>query len=202
MIVIECEQRTPEWKQARVGIITGSNADRLLTPAKQKTYALELLAEILTNAPTEVPVNGAMQWGIDNEKNAIAWYWWETDNKILDVGFCRSDCGQSFGASPDGLVGQDGLVEIKCPANTRIHLEHIESGPSDKYMAQIQWQLFVTGRKWADFVSYDPRVPVEFRGCIHRIERDESYIDKLKKGAQKVLEYIEKFKEKVKHNGK
>ena len=205
MLIVECnEQRSPEWYAARRGKITASAADRLLTTAKQKTYAQELLVEILTNEESDNYVNEAMQWGIDNEAAAVDWYWWTTSVAPEHVSFCLYNnddgpwkrLGGIAGASPDGLIATDGLIEIKCPTS-RVHLEHLENGPSEKYVAQIQWQLFVTNRKWCDFVSFDPRFQEPLNGCIHRIERDEDAIEKLAKGAIKVLDYMDKFKTKV-----
>ena len=195
MRIIDCIQRTKSWELARAGKITASNAERLLTPAKRKTYARDLLVEQLTDQEDSF-VSDCMQWGIDNEQNAVTWYEFETNNTVKHVGFVVSDRCDKFGASPDGLIGDNGLIEVKCPSS-KVHLDHLESGPPNKYVAQMQWQLFVTGRQWCDFVSYDPRFEEPLQGYIHRVVRDDKYIEKLVEGAMIVLEHVANFKNKM-----
>lgn len=196
MIIVDCEQRSEQWHQARRGVITASAADRLLTATKLKTYAQTLLVESLTNETRDVFVNESMQWGIDHEQEAIDWYYFTTGEPTIQVGFCLHDDICSYGCSPDGLIGDDGLIEVKCPTS-RIHIENIDNGPSSVYIAQMQWQMYVTNRQWCDFVSYDPRFPDDLRGAIFRVARDEHMIEQLKKGAAKVIKYMQDFKVKV-----
>ena len=134
--------------------------------------------------------SSAMQWGIDHEDDAIAWYWLQTKYDIKHVGFCIHDDEPRWGASPDGLCNDDGLVEVKCPS-TKNHLLHIEKGPPANYMAQMQWQLLVTGRDWCDFVSYDPRAPIEHQLYVQRVLRDEYMIENMADGAKWVMSYID-----------
>ena len=196
MRAFEIEQRSPEWYELRRGVITASNAERLLTGAKQKTYAQELLVDILTEGAEERFVNDAMQWGIDNEANACMWYEMQSNDIVKPIGFCLHDDHDEYGCSPDGLINDDGLIEIKCPSS-RVHLEYLESGPPAKYIAQMNWQMYITGRSYCIFVSYDPRFQEELQGCSYRIERDDTYIEKLSSGAKKVVEHIAKYKDKV-----
>ena len=157
MIIVDVEQRSPQWLAMRRGVITASAADRLMTQVKLREYALELATERLVRELPEQFVNAAMQWGIDHEDEARMRYAFERHH-VETVGFCWHDEYENWaGCSPDGLVGDEGLVEIKCPTSKR-HLEYITEGvvPKD-YAAQLDFQLWVTGRNWCDFVTYDPR---------------------------------------------
>ena len=196
MIIVECEQRTDAWRAIRLGKITASNADRLLTAPKRASYAQELIVELFATEQEEMYVNAAMQHGIDYESEAAAWYEAKTQRTVTPVGFVIHDDHPNYACSPDGLVGEDGLIEIKCPGS-RAHIEHLDNGPGSKYNAQMQWQLFITGRSWCDFVSYSPRFDGELRGSIQRVYRDEIYIGKLKAGAEKVMSKMDSFKSKM-----
>lgn len=158
MIVVDVEQRSPAWLALRRGVISASQAERLQTPAKLKEYALELAAERLVR---EIPPNfvtPAMQWGIDHEEAARLRYAFLRDVDVYSIGFCWHDAHELWaGCSPDGAVGDAGLVEIKCPTSKR-HLEYLTAGTVPKeYVAQLDFQLWVTGRDWCDFASFDPR---------------------------------------------
>lgn len=194
MKVLNFEQRSPAWYAARIGRVSGSNADRLLTPAKRKTYAQELLAETLTGFSEEVYVNGAMLHGIECEAQALAWYSLEYDVEVETVGLCVCSVNDRFIASPDGLIKHYGLVEVKCPS-TKNFLAYREEGPPSQYLAQMQWQMFVCNRSWCDFVIFDPRLPFEYQGHVRRIERDNDMMSKLIHGAEEVLKYIDRFGE-------
>jgi putative phage-type endonuclease len=158
MIVVDCEQRSPQWLALRRGVISASNADRLATPAKMKEYALELAAERLVRELPANVVTPAMQWGIDHEEQARIRYAFETNNDVFGIGFAFHDDFEWWaGCSPDGLIRDSGLVEIKCPSSKK-HLEYITNAVVPPgYIAQLDGQLWVTGREWCDFVSYDPR---------------------------------------------
>lgn len=171
------EQRSEEWFAARLGKLTASRvADALATTAKgwgagRKNYAAELLCERLTGAQQERFTNAAMAWGTETEPQARAAYEFMRDVTVEEVGFVPHPSIPMSGASPDGLVGDDGLIEIKCP-NTATHIETLLSGKIEqKYLLQMRWQMACTGRLWCDFVSFDPRLPVELQMWVSRVER-------------------------------
>lgn len=172
------EQRTPEWHAERAGKITASRMGDVLAkskkdgkPLKARTdYVTEKVVEILTGCVISTGTVPAMQHGIDCEPLARAAYEMKTGRLVDPAGFYTHPDLPYVGASPDGLVGTDGLIEIKCPFNMTVHLDTLTDGMPAEHMAQIQTQLWVTGRKWADFVSYDPRYPEHLRLYIQRIE--------------------------------
>ena len=179
------EQRSPEWFAARLGKVTASRVADVI--AKTKTgpaatrinYAAELLVERLTGASPERFTNTAMQWGADNEPAARDAYSFLRDVDVEEVGFVVHPRISDAGASPDGLVGDDGMVEIKCP-NTATHLDTLDSGkPAGKYITQMMWQMACCDRQWCDFVSFDPRLPEELRLFVVRIDRDDDMIESL-----------------------
>lgn len=180
-------QGSVEWFQARCGKATASRvADALARTktgwgASRANYAAELISERLTGEPADRFTNAAMQWGTDKEPEARSAYEFYADAAVETVGFIDHPSVVMSGASPDGLVGVDGLVEIKCP-NTATHIETLlgQSVPA-KYVTQMQWQMAVTGRAWCDFVSYDPRLPESMRLFIRRVERDAAAIGEMEK---------------------
>jgi putative phage-type endonuclease len=179
------EQRTPEWFAARLGKVTASRVADVMArtktgPSASRTnYAAQLITERLTGLPTEGFSNAAMQWGTDKEPEARRAYVFRADVAVEEVGFIVHPRITGSGASPDGLVGADGMVEIKCP-NTATHLDTLSSGkPAGKYVTQMQWQMACAERQWCDFVSYDPRLPEELRFFVQRIERDDALIETL-----------------------
>lgn len=172
------EQGTDEWKAVRLGKVTASRvADAI---AKTKTgwgasranYMAELIAERLTGVAAESYTNAAMQWGTEKEPDARAAYEFRTDLSVEAVGFVDHPLIAMSGASPDGFVGPEGLVEIKCP-NTATHLDTLlgQTIPA-KYITQMRWQMVCTGRIWCDFVSYDPRLPESMRLFVQRVHSD------------------------------
>jgi putative phage-type endonuclease len=180
-------QGSDEWKAARCGKVTASRvADAI---AKTKTgwgasranYMAELIAERLTGVPAESYVNAAMQWGTDHEPDAADAYEFYTGIELATVALVDHPTIPNSAASPDRLVGTDGLVEIKCP-NTATHIDTLlgQSIPS-KYVTQMQWQMACTGRQWCDFVSFDPRMPEALRLFIKRLGRDDKLIESLEK---------------------
>ena len=197
MIIINVAQKSEAWYSIRNGKITASNADRLLTPAKRKTYAIDLLAEQKSEYIPEGFTSLAMSWGIENEDNAIAWYELETGNVVEKVGFCLHNDYDLIGCSPDGFSGSEGLIEIKCP-NSKAHIEYRLEGIPKDYFAQVQFQMMVTGRKWCDFVSFDPRMPFYDRGYIERVHACEKTQSDLMNGALEVIKLINEYKEKIK----
>jgi putative phage-type endonuclease len=179
------EQRSPEWFAARCGKATASRVADITAKTKsgpsalRANYAAQLVAERLTGKTQEGFSNAAMQWGTDNEADARAAYAFWNDAQVAEVGFVPHPNIGMAGASPDGLVGDDGLVEIKCP-NTATHIETLlNGGIPAKYHVQMQWQMACTGRQWCDFVSFDPRMPESMRLFVQRIHRDDERITEL-----------------------
>lgn len=178
----EIVQGSPEWHAARLGKVTASRVADVVAKTKtgwgvsRANYMAELLVERLTGQPAERYTNSAMQWGLDTEPEAKAAYEFRTDASVADAGFVPHPTIAMSGASPDGYVGDDGLVEIKCP-NTATHIDTLlgQSVP-DKYVVQMQWQMACTGRKWCDFVSFDPRMPEPMRMFVGRVLRDDARI--------------------------
>lgn len=159
------EQGSYDWYMARLGKVTASRVADVIAKTKtgvsasRANYAAELLAERLTGVPNESFCSPDMQWGKDNEADARASYSATTFDTVTEAGFINHPSIEMSGASPDGLVGDDGLLEIKCP-RTNTHIETLLSGKiPTKYETQMTWQMLCTGRKWCDFVSYDPRLP-------------------------------------------
>ncbi len=181
----QLEQGSDEWLQARVGKVTASRVSDAITKTKtgwgasRANYMAELIAERLTGRPAEKFTNAAMQWGTETEPQARAAYEFFQDESVVQVGLVPHPSIKDSAASPDGYVGEDGLVEIKCP-NTATHIETVLGGsvPS-KYETQMQWQMACTGRKWCDFVSYDPRLPANLALFVARVNRDDSKIKEL-----------------------
>lgn len=181
------EQGTTEWHVARLGRVTASRvSDVIAKTAKgwgtsRANYAAQLIAERLTGEVAESFVNAAMQWGTDQEPNARMAYEFYKDLDVFQVGFVEHPTIAMTGASPDGLVEDAGLIEIKCP-NTATHIETLisQAAPS-KYITQMQWQMACTDRQWCDFVSYDPRMPEAMRFFVKRVQRDNELIGELEK---------------------
>lgn len=179
------EQGSLEWLRLRAGKVTASRVADVI--AKTKTgvsasrakYAGELVAERLTGAPAERYSNAAMAWGTEMEPEARSAYEYNRAAKVDQVAFVLHPTIGDSGASPDGLVGEDGLVEIKCP-ETHTHIETLlgQAVPA-KYITQMQWQMACTGRAWCDFVSYDPRLPEPMRFFCKRVMRDDALITEL-----------------------
>lgn len=175
-------QGTIEWFKARCGNVGASKVADIIARTKsgysasRANYMAMLIVERLTGASQETYTNAAMQWGIDTEPKAREMYQFITDNEVTLTGFVMHPTIARSGASPDGLVGEEGCLEIKCP-NTATHIETLLGSNIDgKYITQIQWQLACTDRKWCSFVSYDPRLPVELQIKIQRVNRDDEYI--------------------------
>ena len=191
------EQRSDEWFQARLGKVTASRISDVLaatTTAAYNNYQAQLIAERLTGEPYESHVTTAMQWGVDTEADARSMYEFMTDNTVLEIGFVPHFIIKESGASPDGLVGLNGQVEIKCP-NTATHIKTLTTGKIEKkYRDQMTWQMACTGRKWCDFVSYDPRLPAEYNLCIIRFERDD---EEVKKMELRVKEFLGALDDKI-----
>jgi putative phage-type endonuclease len=202
-IIKDIEQGSDEWLQLRLGVATASNFDKIITAGgKQSTtlekYALQLATDTTLTAPESSYKNEAMIRGTELEPFAREAYQEETFNIVEQITMFLSDCG-NFGYSPDGIVDDDGLIEIKCPKATT-HFQYIidNKAPSD-YWQQLQSGLWISGRKWIDFVSYHPDFKTK-QLFIIRVERDETYIAKLAELANKVIllrnEFLNKWESK------
>lgn len=187
------EQGSPEWLALRAGKVTASRVSDVMaktTTAAYQNYMTDLIAERLTGAKTESFTNAAMQWGVDHEAQARVEYEVKTGSLVEQVAFVDHPTIQMFGCSPDGYVGEDGLIEIKAP-NTSTHIDYIRQDKAPtKYVNQMQCQMAVTGRKWCDFVSFDPRLPDGLQLFIVRLERDDEYISKMESVVQEFLNEV------------
>jgi putative phage-type endonuclease len=190
-------QRTPDWEAARLGKATASRIADIIASTKsgyaasRANYAAQLISERLTGVKAEAFESAAMRWGVEKEIEALEVYAFEEDADVTQVGFLDHPTVPMAGASPDGLVSDDGLVEIKCPL-TATHIETLlGQAPPARYVAQMQWQMAVTGRLWCDFVSYDPRLPLPMRLFVRRIGRDDRMIASLEREVGTFLSEID-----------
>ena len=197
-------QGTPEWFEQRLGKVTASRVADVIAKTKtgysasRDNYAAQLICERLTNLPTESYTNAAMQWGTETEPKARQAYESHTFTSVVEVAMIQHPTIEMAGASPDGTIGDDGLIEIKCP-NTSTHIDTLLSQkvPS-KYVTQMQWQMACTGRKWCDFVSFDPRMPDNLQLFIKRVDRDDELIKELETEVIKFLAEVDEKVEKLK----
>jgi putative phage-type endonuclease len=186
-------QRTPEWFAARLGKVTASRVADVVARTKtgygasRANYMAELLVERLTGQQADGYESPAMRWGTEQEPFARSAYEFHRDTDVTTVGFIGHPTVPMSGASPDGLVGDTGLVEFKCP-NTATHIETLLAGSiPQKYIDQMQWQMACTGCQWADFASFDPRLPESMRLWVERVPRDEKRIGELEAEVVKFL---------------
>jgi len=205
-------QNEDKWMAERMGKFTASSSYNLLQNTKCKTekdfskgfhtYLLLKAAEKLSGVPREIK-SSAMDWGNEHEADAIILYQEKTGVEPVENGFIPLKGYEEWaGGSPDGFVGDDGIIEVKCPFISANHLDAVLSGDIPKksfkrYNAQIQFNLWVTGRKWCDYISYDPRV-VGNEIFIKRIERDDKFIKALEKRLILAIEEFKKVLEKLK----
>ena len=199
-------QRSDDWFKKRCGLATASRfADVLATiktgeAASRRNYRAQLVVERMTGVPQESYQNEAMRYGTEMEPFARIAYEASTGNIVAEVGFIAHP-ELLAGASPDGTIGPDGLVEIKVP-NTATHIDTLLKGMDPSHLPQIQGQMWITGRKWCDFVSYDPRMPEKHRFYCERIMRDDKYIKSLEteviKFLNEVSSTIERLEERLK----
>lgn len=190
-------QRTPEWYAARLGKVGASRIADVIAKTKsgwgasRANYLAELVCERLTGQPAQGYINAAMHWGIETEPDARTAYEFYTDQTVELAGFVEHPSIPMSGCSPDGLVGDDGLVEFKCP-QTATHIDTLLDGTIDKkYRLQMQWQMACTGRQWCHFVSYDPRMPASMQFFLYRIERDDKQIAELEEAVRVFLQEVE-----------
>ena len=190
------DQRTNSWYAARCGKVTASRIADVMAKtrsgpsASRATYMAQLLTERLTGKPTEMFSNAHMEWGTEQEPFARAAYSAKTGELVSEVGFIDHPTIANAGASPDGVIGE-GLVEYKAPA-THTHLEYIFDGkPPQKYLYQMQFQMSVTGAKFCDFCSFDPRLPEKYQLFIVRIPRDDKLISEIETEVRAFLEELD-----------
>lgn len=195
----QLEQYSDAWFQARCGLVTASRVADVVAKtrsgwgASRGNYMAELIAERLTSQPAPSFTSAAMQWGVDKEPEARAAYEFFQDTPVAEVGFVRHPKIEESGASPDGFVGKDGLVEIKAP-NTSTHIETLLGAEiPGKYITQMMWQMSCTGRQWCDFASYDPRMPADLALFVQRVPRDNKRITELE---VLVMEFLTELAEK------
>jgi len=193
-------QGSEEWFAVRCGKVTASRVADVCATTKtgwgacRANYAAELICERLTGSVAERFKNDAMRWGIDTEPQARAAYEFLTDNPVTEIAFVPHPLIDASGASPDGNVGEDGMVEIKCP-NTATHINTLLKEAIDgKYLIQMQWQMACAGRAWCDFVSFDPRLPVELQMWVKRVPRDDERIAELE---STVIEFLAEIDQTV-----
>jgi putative phage-type endonuclease len=181
------EQGSQEWLEARAGKWTGSKFADLFAVSKKdgkplKAYE-DLIWQVVVERMTGMPVDGAsgaaLQWGKDVEPYAREANDLETGNLVVEVDFILHPTYPFVGASPDGLIGTDKGLEMKCPKNPAIHLSRFINGVPPEYIPQIQGCMWVTGRSSWDFVSYDPRMPESHRLLLITVERDDDFISRL-----------------------
>lgn len=181
------EQQTPEWFADRLGKVTASRLADVMAKTKtgysatRANYMTQLVLERVTNTRAESYSNAAMQWGNEQEPFARAAYEAHTGQMVEEVGFIQHPDIEDAGASPDGLVGDDGMVEIKCPSSStalECWLIHAQGGnPVDaKYYAQMQWQMRCADRSWCDYVVFDPRMPAKAQLFVFRVQRNEDFL--------------------------
>lgn len=191
------EQRTEEWFNARLGKVTASRIADLMAKTKsgysasRDSYMAQLTIERLTQKPTEGYSNAAMQWGTEQEPFARAAYETKTGQLVTEVGFIVHPEIDQAGASPDGLVGSEGMVEIKCPESKTMIETLLSDRVPDKYFKQMQWQMACTGREWCDYVVFDPRMPENLQLCVRKVMRDDYLIKEIKFEIEKFLNELD-----------
>jgi len=208
-MIEKVEQGTPEWFAARLGNVTASRVADVIAKTKsgyaasRDNYMAQLICERMTDTVAESYTNAAMAWGTETEPLARAAYESLADVLVDEVGYIAHPTIERAGASPDGLIGLFGLLEIKCP-NTATHIDTLisEQVPT-KYITQMQWQMSCTGRTWADFVSFDPRLPSGLQMFVKRVEFDAEYVAMLKEEVIKFLTELDakisKLNERLNH---
>jgi putative phage-type endonuclease len=190
------EQGSAEWHQQRLGKATASRIADIIAKTKtgystsRANYPAELVCERLTGNPTETFKNAAMQWGTEKEPDAKAAYEFMHDVDVVAAEFVIHPMIPMAGASPDGYVGENGLIEIKCPI-TATHIDTLLRGQvPDKYEVQMLWQMACTGRQWCDYVSFDPRLPPHLQLFVKRVHRNEPRIAELEAEVESFLREV------------
>lgn len=200
MKILDMPQGSEEWLNARMGLITASKFKDVMAKGKGKTrksYMYQIAAEVITSMREESFTNGYMEWGTETEPQAREMYEFVSGNAVVEVGMIVND-ENTIAASPDGLVGEEGTVEFKCPKTTT-QIETFLSGKMPTgHAAQVQGQLWVSGREWCDFVSFDPRIDGEASYFCVRVERDVDAIAEIEEACDKfeieLTEMIQKLR--------
>jgi putative phage-type endonuclease len=189
-------KRSPEWYGQRLGKATASRIADIVARTKtgystsRANYAADLIVERVTGRPCANYVSGPMQWGIDHEDEARLLYADRCGLVVHTAGYLDHPEIAWSGASPDGYVDEDGLVEIKCP-NTATHIDTLLGDPiSGEHLTQMQWQMACTGRAWCDYTSFDPRLPPSMQLHVRRVERNTSRIIELESEVTRFLDEI------------
>lgn len=200
MIILDVIQGSPEWHQARLGRPTASNFDKLVTTTgasskQREKYLYQLAGERVSGKAEETYQNQAMQRGIEMEAEARAFYELTNNVKIEQVGICYLNEEKKVSCSPDGLVGKDGLIEIKCPLiYTHVgYLLNQNGGLLQDYFQQVQGQLYVTGRKWCDLISYFPGI----KPLVLRVDPDEKFLKALAVELEVFCKQLKEITEKI-----
>jgi hypothetical protein len=188
MITVTEDQRTDEWLQARAGKVTASRFKDVISrtakglPTADRTrYLWQIVTERLTGQPVQMPDAAPLRWGRENEDAARTAYLFTSSAHPTETGFVAHPT-LACGASPDGLLsdesdpdGMFGLIEIKCPWSSQVHLETWLNGMPEDHQAQIQGQMWLTGREWCDFVSFDPRMPADLQLYVQRVKGNPEF---------------------------
>ena len=203
MIIVDVEQGSQEWLDIRLGLISASRFKDILTEPRSKagvlsataeSYLHSLIAEIVTGKQAEIS-GKPLEWGTEHESKARIEYEFERGFSVVEKGICIH-ATRMIGASPDGFVDDDGMIEIKCPYVSGNHIKTVINGMPDEHIPQIQGNLWINGREWCDFISYDPRITVASRLYVERIYRDEKMINLIN---SKTLQFAEKLQAVLKN---
>ena len=177
------KQGSATWLYERVGYVTASRFDDVIAklkngnPAKaRENYLMEIVIERITGQPSDHWTSAAMLWGSEQEERSRMTYEARTGAMVEEVGFIKHPTLQMVGASPDGLIGDDGGFESKSPFNTANHIRTLLNGMPEEHFPQVQGGLWITGRKWWDFQSFDPRLPDALCRYVQRVGRDDKFI--------------------------
>ena len=196
----EVEQRSDAWFSARLGKVTASRVADVIAKTKsgysasRDNYMAQLICERLTGQQGESFTNAAMTWGTETEPLARSAFEAYADVMVEEVGFVPHPSIEMSGASPDGLVGLFGMLEIKCP-NTATHIDTLLSQTvPGKYITQMQWQMRCCERQWCEFVSFDPRLPQDLQLFVKRVEFNQTYVAMLE---EEVINFLEELEIKV-----
>jgi len=198
MQILDMPQQTEAWFKAKAGVPSASNFNKIVTSKGEKStqakkYMYRLAGEKIAGMPEETYQSAAMARGCELEDEARTFYEMTYGKEVKQVGFCIADDG--YACSPDGLVYDDGMIEIKCPNSIAVHVSYLLDNkiPTD-YIQQVQGQLLVTGRKYCDFISYYPAI----KPLIIRVERDEVFLKKLEVELKVFCKQLEEVIEKIK----
>ena len=199
-VYTDFEQCSPEWFAIKLGKVSASKIADVMSKGKSnaesagvRNYRAALVCERLTNTREETFINGAMARGTELEPLARLCYEFINGVTVEQVAFVDHPTIPMAGASPDGCINDDGLLEIKCP-NTATHIEYLLGNvPPSQYAPQMQWQMACTGRSWCDFVSYDNRLPEDFQLFIVRLNRDDAMIAEMEQAVINFNQSVDKM---------